>query len=133
MKELENRAIKAASMFVARRGYEVLDEEWGIPEQEIKIDLVARDKNDIVFIDVKARAHGDSLPDEDIDRKRLESVAARWLASHPEQAEDVTVRFDAISMMVVREDRALSRYFCQYRLYRIYIYVGKVPDTACRT
>ena len=41
MKELENRAIKAASMFVARRGYEVLDEEWGTLEQEIKIDLAA--------------------------------------------------------------------------------------------
>ena len=110
MKELENRAIKAASMFVARRGYEVLDEEWGTPEQEIKIDLVARDENDIVFIDVKARAHGDSLPDEDIDRKRLESVAARWLASHPDQAEDVTIRFDAISLLVIGEDRALLRH-----------------------
>ena len=110
MKELENRAIKAASMFVTRRGYEVLDEEWGIPEQEIQIDLVARDEDDIVFIDVKARAYGDSLPDEDIDRKRLESVAARWLASHPEQAEDVTVRFDAISLLVIGEDRALLRH-----------------------
>jgi len=109
MKELENRAIKAASMFVARRGYEVLDEEWGIPEQEVKIDLVARDMDDIVFIDVKARAHGDSLPNEDIDRRRLESVAAKWLAAHPEEV-DVTVRFDAISLLVVGENRALLRH-----------------------
>ena len=110
MKELKNRAIEAASTYVTLRGFEVLDEKWGIPEQEVKIDLVARDEDDIVFIDVKARADGDSLPDENIDRKRLESVAARWLATHPEESENVTVRFDAISMLVIGNDRALLRH-----------------------
>lgn len=110
MQELKNRAIQAANTFVTRRGYEVLDEEWGTPEEETRIDLVAKDEDTIVFINVKARANGDSLPDENIDRKRLETTAARWLAEHPDAGADMTIRFDAISMLVIGEDRALLRH-----------------------
>ena len=110
MSELKNRAIQAANTFVTRRGYEVLDEEWGTPEEETRIDLVAKDEDAIVFINVRARANGDSLPDENIDRKRMESNAARWLAEHPDAGSDVTIRFDTISMLVIGEDRALLRH-----------------------
>ena len=110
MSELKNRAIQAANAFITRRGYEVLDEEWGTTQEDLRVDLIAKDENAIVFIDVKARANGDSLPEESIDRKRLEQVAAQWLAAHPDAGSDITVRFDAISMLVIGEDRALLRH-----------------------
>ena len=64
MSELKNRAIQAANAFITRRGYEVLDEEWGTAQEDLRIDLVAKDENAIVFINVAARANGDSLPEE---------------------------------------------------------------------
>ena len=106
MSELKNRAIQAANAFITRRGYEVLDEEWGTAQEDLRIDLVAKDENAIVFINVAARANGDSLPEESIDRKRLEQVAAQWLAAHPDSGSDTTIRFDAISMLGKRRETA---------------------------
>ena len=54
------------------------------------MDLVAKDEDALVFISVQARANGDSLPDEVIDRKRMESNAARWLAEHPDTGSNIT-------------------------------------------
>ena len=63
--KIQERAIEAAAKFVDRRGYEVLDRAWSA-EEGISVDLVARDGDAIVFIDVAAREGIDKgLPEED--------------------------------------------------------------------
>lgn len=54
MFELKQKAIKAAAIFLDRRGYEVIDAEWK-SEDGGYIDVVARDEDAIVFCDVQAR------------------------------------------------------------------------------
>lgn len=110
--KIQERAIEAAAKFVDRRGYEVLDRAWSA-EEGISVDLVARDGDAIVFIDVAAREGIDKgLPEEDPVgcRQRMEIAAARWLAEHAEELADVTVRFDLIALMVIDEKRALLRH-----------------------
>ena len=106
--KLQERAIQAATRFVERRGYEVLDEGW-VPEgAERGIDIVAQDDETIVFIEVTAN-DGDAFGGEHAEREQLESLAAKWLGQHSPE-NDVSVRFDAIDMIVVSADRALLRH-----------------------
>ena len=111
-KKLQERAIEAAVKFVDRRGYEVLDKAWSAGEG-IAVDLVARDGDAIVFIDVAAREGIEKgLPGEDPAgcRQRMEIAAARWLAEHAEELADITVRFDLIALMAIDDKRALLRH-----------------------
>lgn len=111
MNELKNRAIQAAEKFVTARGYEILDSENGQQEEDLRYDLVARDEDAVVFITVKARMDGDSLPEESTDRKALETNAANWLKSHAAELDaDVHILFVTISTLVIGEDRALVRH-----------------------
>lgn len=54
------------------------------------------------------------MPDENppAARERMGSAAARWLAAHAggEGTIDVSVRFDAIGMIVLSENKALLRH-----------------------
>lgn len=110
--KIQERAIEAAAKFVDRRGYEVLDKAWSAKEG-ISVDLVARDGDTIVFIDVAGREGIEKgLPEEDPAgcRQRMEIAAARWLAEHAEEFADVAIRFDLIVLMVIDESRALLRH-----------------------
>ena len=101
--KIQERAIEAAAKFVDRRGYEVLDRAWSA-EEGISVDLVARDGDAIVFIDVAAREGIDKgLPEEDPVgcRQRMEIAAERWGAVHAEELAEVTVRGDLFAVMVV--------------------------------
>ena len=65
-----------------------------------------------MVVDVKARVGADKgFPiDTEASRERLESAAAQWLAEHDDEPVDVSVRFDAISMMVIDDRRAFLRH-----------------------
>ncbi len=111
MKDLLERAIKASATFLERRGYEILDRNWS--NGGSAIDIVARDEDGvIVVVDVKARVGADKgFPiDTEASRERLESAAAQWLAEHDDEPVDISVRFDAISMMVIDDSRAFLRH-----------------------
>ena len=112
LKDLLERAIKASATFLEGRGYEILDRNWS--NGGSTIDIVARDEDGvIVVVDVKARVGADKgFPvDTEASRERLESAAAQWLAAHDdEELIDVSVRFDAISMMVIDDSRAFLRH-----------------------
>lgn len=109
MKNLQEKAITASEKFLERRGYEIIDTNWEVPDGFGTIDIVAEDEGAIVFVDVKATRGTDGLPDEDPTRGKREILAAKWFAENPEHA-DMATRFDAISMMVVSEDRAFLRH-----------------------
>lgn len=112
-KKLQERAIEAAAKYVERRGYDVLGTAWS-PEEGISMDVIAKDGDTVVFIDVSARTGIDKgLPPEDLagSRQRMEIAAARWLSEQDdEELINVSVRFDAIAMLVFDENRALLRH-----------------------
>lgn len=49
--ELQEKAVKAATRFIERKGFELLETGWTSPEGT-KIDLIANDEDTLVFIDV---------------------------------------------------------------------------------
>jgi putative endonuclease len=77
------------------KGYRILAKRFKTPYGEI--DLVAKKRNLIAFIEVKARARLDDAAYAVTPRQqqRIIEAAQAWLMAHPEHAE-FELRFDAI-------------------------------------
>lgn len=110
MEALEIKATEATVRFLERKGYEVIDRKWEDPEGVGSIDLVAKDGDELVFVDVVAHRSTDGFPEAHIGRELREILAAKWLGEHVEEYDNVSVRFDDVAMMVVSESRALLRH-----------------------
>jgi putative endonuclease len=84
-----------AAAFLIAKGYRILARRFRTPVGEV--DIVARRRKVLVFVEVKARNRLDDAAEAVTDRSKLRIVAAAeaWLAQHP---EDVTseMRFDAV-------------------------------------
>lgn len=112
------RGEEAAARLLRRMGWKVLDRNWR--SASLELDLVCRDGDTIVFVEVKTRA-GDGLtsPVEAltaIKRKRLVRAARAWLAAH--EAWEDPCRFDLVAV-TVREGQY------QTELYRHVIELGE--------
>ena len=107
---LIDRAVSASARYLELRGYEVLEQNWSPEGSEESIPLIAYEDDTLVFIDVTARNGFEGfIPESETDREAMEVLAARYLAQAVVDA-NVEVRFDIISMMVVREDRAMLKH-----------------------
>ena len=98
--ELGQRGERLAERALVGRGYEILDRNWRCPSGEI--DLVARDGDDLVFVEVKTRAStAFGHPFEAITAAklaRLRRLAAAWLAAGGSaQVRAGRVRIDAVA------------------------------------
>jgi len=84
-----------AAAYLMAKGYRILAKRFKTPYGEI--DLVARKRNLIAFIEVKARASLDDAAYAVTARQqaRIINAAQAWLMAHPEHAE-FDLRFDAI-------------------------------------
>ena len=105
--ELQEKAVKAATCFIERKGFELLETGWISPEGT-QIDLTASDEDALVFIDVTEYGKG-GFEGSKVKRGDLEIAAASWLAANSPDGE-IQVRFDIIDMLVVSADRALLRH-----------------------
>jgi putative endonuclease len=84
-----------AAAFLIAKGYRILAKRFRTPYGEI--DLVARKRNLIAFVEVKARASLDDAAWAVTPRQqqRIVNAAQAWLMAHPEHAE-FDMRFDAM-------------------------------------
>ncbi|WP_027534974.1 YraN family protein [Bradyrhizobium sp. WSM3983] len=84
-----------AAAYLMAKGYRILAKRYRTPHGEI--DLVARRRNLIAFVEVKARASLDEAAYAVTPRQqqRIIDAAQGWLATHPEHAE-FEMRFDAM-------------------------------------
>lgn len=89
-----------AAEYLRDRGYEILERNWRCQLGEI--DLVARDRGKLVFVEVKTRnGSGFGHPFEAITPlkvARMRKLVAEWCAST--KTSSVQVRLDAISVLV---------------------------------
>jgi len=85
---------RAAALLMAK-GYRILAKRFKTPHGEI--DLVAKKRNLLVFVEVKARASLDDAAYAVTPRQqgRIIDAAQGWLMAHPEHAE-FDLRFDVI-------------------------------------
>jgi putative endonuclease len=84
-----------AAAYLMAKGYRILARRFRTPHGEI--DLIAKRRNLIAFIEVKARATLDDAAFAVTARQqsRIIDAAQGWLIAHPEHAE-LELRFDAI-------------------------------------
>jgi len=96
--------------YLGRQGITVLDRNWRCRSGEA--DIVAREDDEVAFIEVKTRASlSAGLPEEAVTRekrRKYEGIAVYYLASHA--LPSLRVRFDVISVIVVEEGRAFLRH-----------------------
>ena len=85
-----------AARYLKRRGYQILEKRYRAGHNEI--DLICRDGNDTVFVEVKARPQG--RLGEGVravngkKRERMKNAASHYLRFHP----CACVRFDVIEI-----------------------------------
>ena len=85
--ELQEKAVKAATRFIERKGFELLETGWTSPEGT-QIDLIANDEDTLVFIDVTATEYGEGgFEGGKVKRSDLEIAAASWLAGNSPDGE----------------------------------------------
>jgi len=84
-----------AAAYLLAKGYRILARRYRTPHGEI--DIVARRRSLIAFVEVKARTAIDDAAFAVTERQQQRIIAAAqgWLAAHPEHAE-FELRFDAM-------------------------------------
>jgi putative endonuclease len=99
-----------AAAFLMAKGYRILAKRFRTPYGEI--DIVARKRNLLAFIEVKARASLDEAAYAVTQRQqaRIIEAAQAWLMAHPEHAE-FEIRFDAMLIAPRRLPRHLLAAF----------------------
>jgi putative endonuclease len=99
-----------AAAYLMAKGYRILARRFRTPYGEI--DIVARRRNLVAFIEVKARASLDDAAYAVTPRQqaRIIDAAQGWLMAHPEHAE-FELRFDAMLIAPRRLPRHLLAAF----------------------
>ena len=99
-----------AAAWLMAKGYRILAKRFRSPYGEI--DLVARKRNLVAFVEVKARASLDDAAYAVTPRQQARIIAAAeaWLMAHPEHAE-FELRFDAMLIAPKRLPRHLLAAF----------------------
>jgi len=109
--EVARRGEDAAAAFLERVGMMIEDRNWRTPSGEI--DIVARDGDTLVFVEVKTRRSERAGTAEDAvspaKQQRIVRIARAYLAAHPEAPE--ALRFDVVALRVLGADRALLRHY----------------------
>src|ERR1044072_608178 len=84
-----------AAAYLVAKGYRILARRWKSPLGEI--DIVARRRQLLVFVEVKARASLDAAAESVLPRQQQRIVAAAeaWLATYPDP-KVTDMRFDAV-------------------------------------
>ncbi len=91
-----------ARRFLESKGYEILHQNWQAGSAEI--DLIAKYQNQIIFIEVKARAYTYFGQPEEFVTKRKEHLmidaAHRYIDMHDYEGE---IRFDIIGIILAKK------------------------------
>lgn len=95
-----NRGEDLAVLFLQRRGYRILKRNYSSRYGEI--DIVARHKGGLCFVEVKTRSDGRcGSPLEAVGwrkQRQLGRMALEYLASHP--LKEKFIRFDIVSVLL---------------------------------
>jgi len=84
-----------AAAFLIAKGYRIVARRWKSPVGEI--DIVARRRKTLIFVEVKARERLDDAAEAVIARqqRRIVAAAEAWLATHPDDINS-DMRFDVV-------------------------------------
>lgn len=99
-----------AAFFLIAKAYRIVARRWKTPFGEI--DIVARRRRNLVFVEVKARERIDDAAEAVTERTKQRIIAAAklWLAHHPDDAQS-DIRFDVILIAPGKMPRHIANAF----------------------
>ena len=99
-----------AAMLLIAKGFRIATRRFKTPVGEI--DIVARRRRDIAFVEVKARDTLDAAAEAVSERSKQRIIAAAeyWMSQHPDDA-DCFLRFDAILVAPGKMPRHIANAF----------------------
>jgi putative endonuclease len=99
-----------AAMFLIAKGYRIVARRWKTPFGEI--DIVARRRHALVFVEVKARERTDDAAEAVTARgkQRIVAAAELWLAHNPADAQR-DIRFDVMLVTPGKIPRHITNAF----------------------
>ncbi len=99
-----------AAAYLVAKGYRIVARRWRSPVGEI--DIVARRRGVLVFVEVKARGQFDDAAYSVTERqqRRIVAAAEAWLAQHPDDGLR-PIRFDAMLVAPGRLPRHIAGAF----------------------
>jgi putative endonuclease len=110
--EVARRGEDAATAFLERIGMRIEARNWRCPAGEV--DIVARDGDELVFVEVKTRRSERAGTAEEAvsptKQRRIVRLAETYLRCEG-GAPEGGVRFDVIAIRVIAVDRALLRHY----------------------
>ncbi len=91
---------KVAAIFLKRNGYVILERNFSCLFGEI--DIIAKDKEAVAFIEVRTRQSDEyGLPVESIRRaKKKKLIRTAWFYIKGRNLEDSLFRFDVVSVLI---------------------------------
>ena len=97
-------------MFLLAKGYRIVARRWKTPFGEI--DIVARRRRALVFVEVKARERADDAAEAITARskRRIVEAAELWLARNPADAQR-DIRFDVMLVTPGKIPRHIANAF----------------------
>ncbi|MGB7099765.1 MAG: YraN family protein [Xanthobacteraceae bacterium] len=99
-----------AAMLLIAKGYRIAARRWKTPFGEI--DIVARRRRTLVFVEVKARMHVDDAAEAVTERtqRRIIAAAELWLVHHPDDTQR-DIRFDVMLVAPGRMPQHIANAF----------------------
>ena len=99
-----------AAMFLIAKAYRIVARRWKTPFGEI--DIVARRRRALVFVEVKARGTIDDAAEAVTERgkSRIVGAAEFWLARHPDDV-NAEIRFDVVLVAPGKIPRHIANAF----------------------
>lgn len=84
-----------AALLLVAKAYRIVARRWKTPFGEV--DIVARRRRALIFVEVKARERIDDAAEAVTERskRRIRAAAELWLAHHPDDVA-CAIRFDVI-------------------------------------
>ena len=97
--KIGSKGEQIAADFLIKKGYIVLQTNWRSGKKEV--DIVARERELLVFVEVKTRSGKEhSYPEDAVTRKKQELLKAAADAYMSEFTQFRNVRFDIISVLM---------------------------------
>ena len=100
-KQKGNAGEEAAVQYLIHQGYEIIERNWRCRSGEI--DIIAKARSSIVFIEVRSRSRGilQGTPEESVTASKIQqvrSVAEFYL--YMKNHSDVRIAFDVITVIL---------------------------------
>lgn len=97
--KLGDKGEELAVDFLINKGFEILNTNWRF--KHIELDIVARDNDKLVFVEVKTRTNRDiERPQDAITIKKQKNIITAANVFIEQYQIDLEVRFDVISIIL---------------------------------